>query len=76
MIDSKAIKEKARRLGADICGIAPVDRFEDAPKGFHPFHIYPNFLQPLSKNLSQPCRTSKMIKVIQDGACAHVLSET
>lgn len=29
------------KLGADICKIAAVDRFKDAPKGFHPRDIYP-----------------------------------
>lgn len=35
------IKELAQKLGADLCGIAPVERFENAPIGFHPFDIYP-----------------------------------
>ena len=30
------VKEFARQSGADIIGIAPVDRFEMAPEGFHP----------------------------------------
>jgi epoxyqueuosine reductase len=30
------IKSTAIDLGADLCGIAPVDRFSSAPKGFHP----------------------------------------
>ncbi|MDX1797336.1 MAG: epoxyqueuosine reductase [Candidatus Lokiarchaeia archaeon] len=34
------IKEKIKDLGADICGFAPVDRFNDAPDGFHPLNIY------------------------------------
>jgi epoxyqueuosine reductase len=29
-------------LGADICGIAPVERFDKAPKGFHPTDILPD----------------------------------
>ncbi|MFX1256884.1 MAG: hypothetical protein ACFFAN_03415 [Promethearchaeota archaeon] len=36
MIDSELIKKKVFKLGADICGIATVSRFDDAPKGFHP----------------------------------------
>jgi epoxyqueuosine reductase len=36
------IKSAALELGADICGIAPVDRFTSAPKGFHPNDIYSN----------------------------------
>jgi len=42
MIGSLTIKQKALRYGADICGIAPVDRFARAPKGFHPSDIYPD----------------------------------
>jgi epoxyqueuosine reductase len=30
------IKEILLKLGADICGIANVERFIDAPSGFHP----------------------------------------
>jgi epoxyqueuosine reductase len=42
MINSKVIKEKILQKGADICGIAAVARFTDAPKGFHPCDIYPD----------------------------------
>lgn len=35
------IKELAVRLGADVCGIAGVGRFSQAPKGFHPEDILP-----------------------------------
>jgi len=34
------IKSAAFSLGADICGLASVDRFSSAPKGFHPNDIY------------------------------------
>ena len=40
MTTSVEIKELARQSGADLCGIAPVERFENAPKGFHPSDIY------------------------------------
>jgi epoxyqueuosine reductase len=40
-----AMKEDIRKiftkLGADVCGIANIDRFADAPAGFHPRDIYP-----------------------------------
>jgi len=42
MISSRTIKKRAIKYGADICGIAPVDRFAGAPKGFHPCDIYPD----------------------------------
>ena len=42
MISSRTIKKRAIQCGADICGVAPVARFVDAPKGFHPCDIYPD----------------------------------
>jgi epoxyqueuosine reductase QueG len=41
MTTSAEIKKVAKRYGADLCGIAPVERFENAPKGFRPYDIYP-----------------------------------
>ncbi len=40
MITSKTMKDRVFEKGADICGISPVARFEDAPRGFHPGDIY------------------------------------
>ncbi|MHB1000863.1 MAG: 4Fe-4S binding protein [Armatimonadota bacterium] len=40
MISSNDIKQIARNLGADLCGIAPADRFAGAPDGFRPTDIY------------------------------------
>jgi epoxyqueuosine reductase len=40
VIDSQIIKERIKELGADLCGFASVNRFNDAPKGFHPLDIY------------------------------------
>lgn len=37
----RMIKDLARGLGADLCGIAPVERFRDAPAGFRPSDIFP-----------------------------------
>jgi len=42
MITSTEIKELANELGADLCGIASIDRFGDCPKGFHPTDVYKN----------------------------------
>ncbi len=42
MISSRAIKNRIIQYGAVICGVAPVARFVDAPKGFHPCDIYPD----------------------------------
>jgi epoxyqueuosine reductase len=42
MISSRTVKKMIIRYGAVICGVAPVARFVDAPKGFHPSDIYPD----------------------------------
>ena len=34
------IKEIFTKLGADLCGIANVERFANAPSGFHPQDIF------------------------------------
>ncbi len=39
-MDSDDVKRILAELGADLCGIAPVDRFAEAPRGFHPLDIY------------------------------------
>jgi epoxyqueuosine reductase len=39
-ISSEEVKKIAFNLGADLCGIAPVIRFKDAPEGFRPQDIY------------------------------------
>lgn len=41
MIDSKKVKEVMFALGADLCGIASIDRFANAPKGYHPTDVLP-----------------------------------
>lgn len=40
-MNASNIKELLHSLGADLCGIASVDRFADAPKGFHPTDVLP-----------------------------------
>lgn len=39
---SSNIKEFVCSLGADTCGIANIERFCDAPEGFHPKDIFPD----------------------------------
>jgi len=41
-MNASDVKKMAYRLGADLCGIAPVVRFEHAPRGFHPKDIFEN----------------------------------
>ncbi len=41
MPDARQIKDYARRLGADVVGIAPIERFEGAPVQMDPRQIMP-----------------------------------
>lgn len=38
--ETEKIKDIAKNLGADLCGIASPDRFKDTPEGHHPIDIY------------------------------------
>lgn len=40
-MDHRQLKEIMYGLGADLCGIASIDRFDDAPRGFHPLDVMP-----------------------------------
>lgn len=40
MITAAEVKELVMGKGADLCGIAPVSRFSEAPQGFSPLDIY------------------------------------
>lgn len=42
MLTSEAVKDYARKCGADIVGIASMDRFEGAPKQMDPRYIFPD----------------------------------
>ena len=37
----KEVKERLYKLGADLCGIASIDRFKEAPEGYHPLDVLP-----------------------------------
>ena len=41
MLKSTEVKRILHDMGADLCGIASVDRFGEAPEGFHPRDVLP-----------------------------------
>ncbi len=41
-MNSIDIKNRMYALGADLCGIASIDRFAEAPEGFHPLDVLPS----------------------------------
>ena len=42
VLTSEMVKAAAKEMGADLCGIASMDRFEGTPKQFDPRYIFPN----------------------------------
>ncbi len=48
------------RLGADVCGVANVDRFEAAPSGFSPRDIFPDCRSVVVFGLAIPIGTTKV----------------
>ena len=56
-ISSTEVKDIARSLGADLCGIAGVDRFSEAPKGFHPLDVFPGCKSVISFAVRFPVGT-------------------
>lgn len=56
-MNSKRVKEILFELGADLCGIASIDRFHDAPKGYHPLDIMPSCKSVISFGCRFPVGT-------------------
>jgi hypothetical protein len=40
MMDSQEVKRMTRELGADLVGIASIQRFDAAPEGFRPTDVF------------------------------------
>lgn len=45
---SLEVKELLFSIGAELCGIASLDRFADAPEGYHPLDVWPGCRSVLS----------------------------
>ena len=41
-LTAQKVKELMIALGADLCGIAGIDRFQNAPEGYHPKDVFPD----------------------------------
>ncbi|MGI6061771.1 MAG: 4Fe-4S binding protein [Blautia sp.] len=57
MINSRRVKEIMFALGADLCGIASIDRFDNAPKGYHPLDVLPTCKSVISFGCRFPVGT-------------------
>ncbi len=76
-MDSAEIKSLLRELGADLCGIASVDRFDDAPAGFHPRDVLPECKSVISFACRFPagalkCRTPVVYTQIRNTITARM----
>lgn len=56
---SLEVKQLAYELGADLCGIASIDRFDDAPKGYHPLDVLPTCRSVISMGIRFPVAALK-----------------
>ena len=60
-IDSREVKALMYALGAELCGIAGVDRFGDAPEGYHPNDVMPSCRSVVSFACRLPVGTLRCV---------------
>ena len=51
---NKEIKKLCRSFGADLVGVASVERFVNAPKGYHPTDVMPTAKSVISLGMVYP----------------------
>lgn len=56
-MNSSQVKALLSSLGADLCGIASIDRFSGAPDGYHPLDVLPGCKSVISFALGFPVGT-------------------
>ncbi len=76
-MNSQEVKHILYSLGADLCGIASIDRFGDAPAGFHPTDVLPCCTSVISFALRSPvgalaCRTGVAYTRIRNSITAKL----
>lgn len=57
ILDSNTVKEIMKTLGADLCGISSMSRFDNAPKGYHPLDVFPSCKSVISFGCRFPVGT-------------------
>lgn len=56
-MDSREVKNIMLSLGADLCKVAGIDRFNDAPEGYHPLDVFPSCKSVISFACRFPAAT-------------------
>lgn len=75
--DSGTVKKLASALGADLCGIAGIGRFDGAPKGYHPCDVMPSCRSVISLACRFPvgtlsCRSAVPYTRVRDSITAKM----
>lgn len=76
-IDSSQVKKIAFSLGADLCGVAGIDRFDGAPEGYHPCDVLPSCQSAVSFACRFPagvlsCRTAVPYTTVRNSITAKM----
>jgi epoxyqueuosine reductase QueG len=69
------IKQQAKLLGAKLCGIAPIERFNDAPEGFGPLDLFPETKSVIAFAKQVPKSTLHMSSPIPYTVLEHIILE-
>lgn len=57
MMNAQAVKDFVLARGAALCGVASIDRFSGAPKGYHPLDVMPSCKSVISFAMPFPVGT-------------------
>ena len=77
MLKAEEIKKTLLDMGADLCGIASVDRFDGAPEGFHPRDVLPSCRSVVAFAKKFPagvlrCKTTVPYTVARNAICLEL----
>lgn len=63
-MDSRTVKAFVCSQGAELCGVAGIDRFGSAPKGYHPLDVMPTCKSVISFAMPFPVGTLKCASAV------------
>jgi len=75
MRTSTEIKAYFHRMGADLCGVASIDRFGGAPQGFHPRDVLPTAQSVIAIAMRFPAGTLQCATSVPYTIVRNMLSE-
>lgn len=75
MLNAKEVKEITYSLGADLCGVASIDRFGEAPEGFHPRDVLPGCQSVIVFAKKFPAATLACTSMVPYSIARNMLSD-